>query len=123
MAKTGELCDIYGRCVDASEDEVFRLTTLRGKLAVALYKTTTSPDTLGSVIFDQAPTQIFDTLLPLYLNSTILRSIQESLASELAARMTAMSSASDNAASLKKKLSLIYNRYRQTSITTQIIEI
>ena len=54
---------------------------------------------------------------------TLLRSLQEALASELAARMNAMNSASDNAAELKKKLTLSYNRARQAMITNQIIEI
>jgi ATP synthase F1 gamma subunit len=44
---------------------------------------------------------------------------QESLASELAARMNAMNSASDNASDLKKKLSVKYNRIRQAKITCQ----
>jgi len=41
--------------------------------------------------------QILDALLPLYLNNQLLRALQESAASELAARMTAMNNASDNA--------------------------
>jgi F-type H+-transporting ATPase subunit gamma len=48
---------------------------------------------------------------------------QESLASELAARMTAMSSASDNAKELNKSLSILYNRQRQAKITGEILEI
>ena len=48
---------------------------------------------------------------------------QEALASELAARMNAMNSASDNAKELKKQLSLKFNRQRQAAITTQLIEI
>ena len=53
----------------------------------------------------------------------ILRALQESLASELAARMNAMNSASDNASELKKNLTLVYNRGRQAQITAQLIEI
>ena len=49
--------------------------------------------------------------------------LQEALASELAARMNAMNSASDNAKELKKQLSLKFNRQRQAMITTQLIEI
>ena len=85
-------------------------------------KTDTS-DFDSSLIFEQDPVQIIDALLPLYLNSTLLRALQESLACELAARMNAMSSASDNAKDLKKKLNLKYNRQRQAAITGQIIEI
>lgn len=49
--------------------------------------------------------------------------LQEALASELAARMNAMNSASDNARDLRKKLTVKYNRARQAQITSQIIEI
>ena len=73
--------------------------------------------------FEQDPNQILDALLPLYMNSQILRALQESLASELAARMNAMSNASDNAKDLSKRLTLEYNRKRQAKITAEIIEL
>merc|ERR1711953_895655 len=98
--------------------------TDKGKMSVTRAKIdmdTTQLD--GSLIFEQEPSQILDALLPLYLNSIVLRSLQESLASELAARMNAMNSASDNAAALGKTLTQIYNRRRQAAITSQIIEI
>merc|ERR1711972_139860 len=102
MARSGELCDINGKCVDFAEDEVFRLTTLDGKMSVTRAKINMDPAQLEkSLIFEQEPSQIFDALLPLYMNSTVLRSLQESVASELAARMNAMNSASDNAAALR----------------------
>lgn len=124
MARSGELCDINGKCVDCSEDEVFRLTTEEGKLSVKRDRVDVELETLdGALIFDQEPNQILESLLPLYLNSTVLRALQESLASELASRMNAMNSASDNADALRKTLSLIYNRRRQASITSQLIEI
>merc|ERR1712054_26967 len=124
MARSGELCDINGKCVDFAEDEVFRLTTTDGKMSVTRDKINmNTPQLDSSLIFEQEPTQILDALLPLYMNSIVLRALQESLASELAARMNAMNSASDNASSLRKSLSLIYNRRRQAAITSQIIEI
>jgi len=124
MARSGELCDINGKCVDFAEDEVFRLTTKDGKMSVTRDKIDINTSQLdGSLIFEQEPSQILDALLPLYMNSTVLRSLQESLASELAARMNAMNSASDNAAALRKTLSQIYNRKRQAAITSQLIEI
>merc|ERR1712196_78988 len=124
MARSGELCDINGKCVDFAEDEVFRLTTNDGKMSVTRDKIDMNTSQLDSLlIFEQEPSQILDALLPLYMNSTVLRSLQESLASELAARMNAMNSASDNAAALGKTLSLVYNRKRQAAITSQLIEI
>merc|ERR1712061_248602 len=123
MARSGELCDINGKCVDFAEDEVFRLTTNKGKMALQREKINMDTSQLDSRLFEQEPSQILDALLPLYLNSIVLRSLQESLASELAARMNAMNSASDNAAALGKTLTQIYNRRRQAAITSQIIEI
>ncbi|KAK9831491.1 hypothetical protein WJX81_001590 [Elliptochloris bilobata] len=124
LTPQGEICDIDGRCVDAAEDEVFKLTTKSGKLAVEVEKRTTdTSDFDASLIFEQDPVQIIDALLPLYLNCTLLRSLQEALASELAARMNAMNNASDNARDLRKRLTLAYNRKRQAMITSQLIEI
>ncbi|CAN6972361.1 unnamed protein product [Brassica rapa subsp. trilocularis] len=124
LSPKGEICDINGNCVDAAEDELFRLTTKEGKLTVEreTFRTPTA-DFSPILQFEQDPVQILDALLPLYLNSQILRALQESLASELAARMSAMSSASDNASDLKKSLSMVYNRKRQAKITGEILEI
>merc|ERR1711865_385597 len=109
---------------DFAEDEVFRLTTADGKMSVTRDKIDVNKARLDDLlIFEQEPSQILDALLPLYMNSTVLRSLQESLASALAARMNAMNSASDNADELRKTLSLVYNRRRQAAITNQIIEI
>jgi F-type H+-transporting ATPase subunit gamma len=62
-------------------------------------------------------------LLPLYLNNQLLRALQEAAASELAARMTAMNNASDNAKSLISSLTLTYNKARQAAITQEILEV
>jgi F-type H+-transporting ATPase subunit gamma len=124
MAPSGQLCDTDGNCVDFAEDEIFRLTTKAGELSVERTKIDTSATELdSSLIFEQEPAQILDALLPLYMNSTVLRALQEALASELAARMNAMNSASDNAAGLRKTLTLAYNRQRQAKITSEICEI
>eukprot|EP00877_Chromochloris_zofingiensis_P005484 jgi/Chrzof1/14937/Cz09g21130.t1_ATPC1[v5.2] len=124
LTPTGELCDIDGNCVDAAEDEIFKLTTSGGQLSVNREKVTIeTPELDPSLIFEQDPVQILDALLPLYMNSCILRSLQEALASELAARMNAMNSASDNASELKKGLTVLYNKKRQAKITQEINEI
>lgn len=124
LSPKGEICDINGVCVDAAEDELFRLTTKEGKLTVERDVMMTKPTDFSPILqFEQDPVQILDALLPLYLNSQILRALQESLASELAARMSAMSNACDNAQELKKSLSMVYNRKRQAKITGEILEI
>lgn len=66
--------------------------------------------------------QVLDALLPLYLNGCLLRALQEALASELAARMNAMQTASDNASELRKGLTISFNKQRQARITQEISE-
>ncbi|KAG1368341.1 ATP synthase gamma chain 1, chloroplastic [Cocos nucifera] len=124
LSPRGEICDINGVCVDAADDELFRLTTKEGKLTVERETIRTPTPSFSPILqFEQDPVQILDALLPLYLNSQILRALQESLASELAARMSAMSNATDNAIELKRSLSITYNRERQAKITGEILEI
>lgn len=114
LSPSGEVCDVNGTCVDAAEDEIFKLTTREGQLVVEAETVRTETAELDAgLIFEQDPVQIVDALLPLYMNASLLRSLQEALASELAARMNAMNNASDNAAELKRNLTLIMNRKRQ----------
>lgn len=124
LAAEGEVCDVNGVCVDAAEDEIFKLTSKDGAFAVERESLTTDTSTMESnIVFEQSPSQILEALLPLYMNSQVLRAFQESTASELASRMNAMSTASDNAKELKKSLSLSYNRQRQAKITAELIEL
>jgi len=124
LTPEGEVCDVNGNCVDATNDEVFKLTSKDGAFAVERDTVTTETASFeGTIVFEQDPNQILDALLPLYMNSQVLRAFQESVASELAARMNAMSNASDNAKDLKKNLSGVYNRKRQAKITGELIEL
>lgn len=112
------------RGLATSEDEFFRLVTRGGRFQVEREKVTAQPQSLPQdMIFEQNPVQILDALLPLYLNNQLLRALQESAASELAARMTAMNNASDNAKDLVGSLSLSYNKARQAAITQEILEV
>jgi F-type H+-transporting ATPase subunit gamma len=110
--------------LEVADDEIFRLTTRGGQFEVSREKVTAAVQSFPKdMIFEQDPTQILDALLPLYLNNQLLRALQESSASELAARMTAMSSASDNAKELIGTLTLTYNKARQAAITQEILEV
>lgn len=110
--------------LEVSDDEIFRLTTRGGEFEVTREKIESKPQSLPQdMIFEQNPVQILEALLPLYLNNQILRALQESSASELAARMTAMNNASDNAKELAKTLTLSYNKARQAAITQEILEV
>ena len=110
--------------LEAKDDEIFRLTTRGGNFAVERESVDSTPEELpGEMIFEQDPAQILNALLPLYLTNQMLRSMQESAASELAARMTAMNNASDNANELVGKLTLEYNKARQAAITQELLEV
>ena len=74
-------------------------------------------------IFEQPADNLLATLLPRYVEVAIYRAILESAAAEHAARMTAMDSASSNAADVIERLTLYMNRVRQASITREIIEV
>jgi F-type H+-transporting ATPase subunit gamma len=114
--------DLQG--LEAADDEIFRLTTRGGQFEVERQKVTSQVRPLPrDMIFEQDPVQILDSLLPLYLSNQLLRALQESAASELAARMTAMSNASENAGELINTLTLSYNKARQAAITQELLEV
>ena len=73
--------------------------------------------------FDPSAEEILEVLLPQYAESLIYGAVLDSKASEHAARMTAMKSATDNANDIINSLSLSYNRARQAAITQEITEI
>ena len=75
------------------------------------------------IIFEPAPHEIIDELLEKHFEVQIYRVLSESVASEHAARMTAMDNASKNAKEAIDKLTLTYNKMRQAAITTELIEI
>jgi F-type H+-transporting ATPase subunit gamma len=74
-------------------------------------------------IYEEPAPQIFSHLLPRYVEAQIFRALAESAASEHAARMTAMDSATNNAGELIDKLTLYMNKVRQAAITKEIIEV
>lgn len=64
-----------------------------------------------------------DELLPKYIENVIYQALLEAAASELAARMNAMTNASNNARDLISSLTLVYNKARQAAITQELLEI
>ena len=106
-------------------DEIFRLTTKNSQLRVekSNIQASDKSELPSDMVFEQSPDQLLDSLLPLYLQNQVLRALQESAASELACRMTAMNNASDNAKELASSLNLTYNKARQAAITQEILEV
>lgn len=66
---------------------------------------------------------VLDQLLTRYIEAQVYSGVVENIASEMAARMVAMKSASDNAGKLIDELQLIYNKARQAAITQELSEI
>lgn len=86
---------------------------------------TTEDNKLDNVeyIYEPDKSAIINSLLPKYLNTQMWKILLESYTAELGARMTAMDMATENAKELIRSLQLTYNKIRQASITTEIIEI
>lgn len=72
---------------------------------------------------EPSPGELFDCIFPRYINYLIWRGLLESYASENAARMTTMDSATENARDMLHELTLKINKARQAAITQEISEI
>ena len=77
----------------------------------------------SACLFEPSPNAIFNSVLPLHIKSTMQEVFVENVASENAARVMAMQSASDNANKLLESLRLEYNKLRQQGITTELLDI
>lgn len=104
-----------------------QVVTCEQLLPVDLSKTAAGDD--GKVgfskdlIFEPAPELIIDELLKKHFSSQVYRAMSESVAAEHGARMAAMESATKNAGEMIRNMTLTYNKLRQASITTELIEI
>ena len=74
-------------------------------------------------IFEPDPATIFNSVLPMFLLAVMQEVFTENRASEQAARVMAMQSANDNAKKLLEQLQLEFNKLRQQSITTELLDI
>ncbi len=74
-------------------------------------------------IYEQPPEELLATLLPRSVEIAVYQAMLESVASEHAARMTAMEAATSNAGEMIDRLTLYMNRVRQASITKELIEV
>ena len=74
-------------------------------------------------LYEPSQEEVVRELIPKSLKTQLFKAVLDSHASEHGARMTAMHKATDNAAELKKELTLTYNKARQAAITGEILEI
>jgi F-type H+-transporting ATPase subunit gamma len=80
-------------------------------------------DPMLEYIFEPNPEAVLDFMLPYYVQYQVFQMILDARASEHSARMVAMKNATDNANQFIKDLTLEYNKMRQASITTELLEI
>lgn len=78
---------------------------------------------LWDYIYEPSAAELLDGVLMRYIESQVYQGAVENVACEMAARMVAMKSATDNAGKLIEELQLIYNKARQAAITKEISEI
>ncbi len=74
-------------------------------------------------IYEPSPEAVLGELLPRFVEMEVYHAILESIASEQSARMVAMRNATENANELIQDLTLMYNKARQESITTELLDI
>ncbi len=100
-------------------EQLLPVDTSASKLLGADGKVAFSTD----LIFEPTPEQIIDDLLKKHFAVQVYRAMCESVAAEHGARMAAMENATKNAGEMIRAMTLTYNKLRQASITTELIEI
>ncbi len=82
-----------------------------------------APESSWDYVYEPDARLVLEQVLTRYIEAIIYQTVAENMASEQSARMVAMKSASDNAATLIDELTLVYNKNRQAAITKEIAEI
>lgn len=101
--------------------QILPITSLEEAGIQSAYEPSPAPE--GGFTFEPDAKSVMNAILPTYLHYIVYQTQLSSRASEQSARMVAMKSATDNAKSLVKDLTLEYNKARQASITNEILEI
>ncbi len=108
---------VYNKFINAAVQDV------RTEQFLPIESTVTETESAGDYIFEPSKEEIVSDLIPKSLKIQLYKGLLDSNASEHGARMTAMHKATDNAAEMKKNLTLGYNKARQAAITSEILEI
>ncbi len=108
---------VYNKFINAAVQDV------RTEQLLPIESTVSESDNAMDYIFEPTKEEIVSDLIPKSLKIHLYKGLLDSYASEHGARMTAMHKATDNAAEMKKNLTLGYNKARQAAITSEILEI
>lgn len=122
--EAGEIGEIY-LAYTAFKNTVSHEPTLLKLLPVELEQSEDAQESKSKALmnFEPKAEEALDMIIPKYITSLVYGGLIESVASENGARMQAMDSATSNADEMIGKLSLMYNRARQGSITQELTEI
>lgn len=115
--KLDEVHLIYNRFVNTLVQKV----TVKQVFPLSVEKT--EREVVAQHIFEPSMEEVLESLLPRYVYILLYSAMLESLASEHAARMTAMDNATKNADDMVRMLTLSFNNARQIAITRELIEI
>ena len=120
----GEIGEIY-LAYTSFKNTVVHIPKLIRLLPFTMEESSESEALKAEALMNYEPSEeeVLDMIIPKYMSSLIFGALQEAVASENGARMTAMDSATNNAEEMLGKLELQYNRARQGSITQELTEI
>ena len=110
---------VYNRFVNAAAQDM----TTEQMLPLVAATNDEEARSTGEYIFEPSREEIVNGIIPSSLKIQLYKAILDSHASEHGARMTAMHQATENAGDLLRDLRISYNKARQASITTEILEI
>ena len=110
---------IFNKFKSAISQEV----TLKRLIPAEVGEDTQNDDAGVSYEYEPDEEELLAAVLPRNISTQVYSALLESSAAELAARMTAMDNATRNAGDLIDRLTLVYNRTRQATITKELIEI
>ena len=121
---SGEIGEIY-LAYTSFKNTVVHIPKLIRLLPFTMEESGESEASKAEALMNYEPSEeeVLDMIIPKYMSSLIFGALQEAVASENGARMTAMDSATNNAEEMLGKLELQYNRARQGSITQELTEI
>ncbi|MES2309567.1 MAG: ATP synthase F1 subunit gamma [Verrucomicrobiota bacterium] len=127
LFEKGEIDEIevaYSKYINAmvQQPTIFKLAPI-GADKVKLGTEEPAKSGSADALFEPSAEELLGKLLPFYIHFEVYQNILNAKASEHSARMVAMKNATDNAKQIVKDLTLLYNKVRQASITTELLEI
>jgi len=120
-----EIVFVYNKFISAIAQEVTmeKVFPIKDENTIELEVEETHLEKVDGIKFEPSKKEILNSLLDKYFTVQVYKCLSESVAAEHAARMSSMESATNNANDMINKLTLTYNKLRQASITTELIEI